>query len=134
MKRNPKLRGIPVFNFIQEGVEAAAEASDFIIQKDQGSFEDYINKKAKELDHYILAIEKGDDVSYAAGEVHLVLAESDQFYLDAEFYFKDKAAKWVKKAVRGKAINIAWAFTQEYQQAIKEKKKITFDYERPTPC
>jgi hypothetical protein len=134
MNNNQKPAGIPLLNRLREGAEALVEARDFLVQNNQGSFEDYINKRAKELDEYILALEKRDALSYAAGEIHLVLTENEHFFLEAEFYFKDKAGSWVKKAIKGKSIDITWAFTQEYQEVIKGKKKITFDYEKPQSC
>lgn len=134
MKDNHSSASVPFVNRIKEGVEAVVDASDFLIQNNQGSFEDYINKRARELDEYILTLEKNEALAYAAGEIHLVLSESGQFHLEAEFYFKNRAASWVKKQITGKSIDIAWAFTQEYQKAIKEKKKITFDYEKPKSC
>lgn len=130
MKENAK-NHLPFFDVVKDGVDAVLETSEFLIQQNQGSFENYINKRAAELDKYILDQEKLGGLAYAAGEVNINLIENDEFYLEAQFYFKDKCNGWVKKSIKGRAIKLSWEFAPEFQQALKESKVVSFEYERP---
>lgn len=122
----------PIVDLIKEGVDVLVEGSELLIKNGQGGFEDFINKKSTELDEYIVEKEKFDGLSYAAGDVSLILADNgDEFYLEADFYFKDKNGGWVKKNIKGRAIKLEWALTLECQQVLKGQKKIVFDYVKP---
>jgi hypothetical protein len=134
MKEGQRQSGIPFLNGIKDGIDAVIGASEFLIQKNQGSFEDYIERRSKELDEFILALEHAQGLTYAAGEVHLVLADHDEFYLEANFYFRDARRQVVSKTIKGKLLSVAWAFTPEFQTRLREDKKHTFEYERPTSC
>lgn len=113
------------------GLHALIETKDFLLQKDQGSFEDYINKYAKQLDQFIIDYERENSARYGGGEVHLVLEQEEKLYLQAEFYFKNQKEEWEKKTIKGNSVPINWALTKQFQESLKQIKKVSFDYERP---
>jgi|APMI01.1.fsa_nt_gi hypothetical protein len=126
-KKKPSVVGL-----LFEGIESLVDVSHQIIKNDQGSFEDYINGRASELDDYIKRQESEGLLTYVAGEVQLTIDEKeDQFFLLAEFYFKDASDNWIKKTIKGESLKIRWAFSSEWEDQLKNKKKISFDYERP---
>lgn len=121
-----------IIGILFEGAEALIDVSHQILKRNQGSFEDYINRRAPELDDYIKIQESENSLQYVAGEVHLNIDEKeDHFFLLAEFYFKDTSNNWVKKTIKGESIATNWALTPDYEEQIKSKKKVSFDYERP---
>ncbi len=113
-------------------IDLVIDGAKAIINSSQGSFEDYINKRAPELDSYIKHQESKESLKYVAGEVQISIdGKEDCFFMLAEFYFKDKNEQWIKKTIKGESLRINWAFTGEFEKLLKDKKKISFDYERP---
>ena len=113
-------------------IDLVVDGAKAIIISSQGSFEDYINKRALELDSYIKLQESEESLTYVAGEVQISIDDKeDCFFLLAEFYFKNINEQWVKKTIKGESLKINWVFTSEFEKLLKDKKKISFDYERP---
>ena len=54
-------------------IDLVVDGAKAIIKSSQGSFEDYINKRALELDGYIKLQESEESLTYVAGEVQSVL-------------------------------------------------------------
>lgn len=130
MKKENAIR-TPVFDFFVDKAVAAVELSNVIIKTNQAGFEDYINKKAAELDAYIVKQEEEWKLSYVAGEVSLNLVGEEEFFLKAQFYFKNGAGEWVKKEVSGKTLRLDWEFTPDCQNSLLINKTVKFEYERP---
>jgi hypothetical protein len=134
VNESQKQTGIPLIDKFRTAIDAMVGTSEFVIQKNQGSFEDYINRRTAELDESILAYERQYGFLYAGGVVQLALVGNDEFIFEASFYFQDAQKQWKTKVMKSQAINIRWAFTPEYQQKLRDLKQWKFDYVRPTSC
>lgn len=121
----------PLITAVLGGLDVLVEAKDFLLKKEQGSFEDYIQKYAGQLDKVIIDYEEKNNTKYGGGEVHLIIGEQDKLYLQADFYFKNQKQEWEKKTIKGQLTPMNWVLTKEFQDSLKETKKVSFDYERP---
>ena len=126
---NPIIK--PVLTVLAGGAELLAEAGEYIVKRGQGTFEEYINKRTEELDSYIINQENYWEATYVAGEVHLLAQDTNEFYLLAEFYFRDKNGEYLKKTIKGKPLPMNLCFLPEAQDTLRFQEKVSFEYERP---
>ena len=83
-----------IVNFIQDAEEVIKQASKFVIEQDQSTIEAYLEKKSPDIDKAVISLESTNIGTYVTGEVSLILAEEDNFYLEGVFYFK-KSEKYL---------------------------------------
>ena len=76
-----------IVNFIQDAEEVIKQASKFVIEQDQSTIEAYLEKKSPDIDKAVISLESTNIGTYVTGEVSLILAEEDNFYLEGVFYF-----------------------------------------------
>ena len=82
-------------NLIKDGFDLVKDASNLIIKKEQGTIEDFLEKKSLEIDQEVEKLEATKIGYYVAGEVSLILVEEDNFYFEGNFYFKKEACPLV---------------------------------------
>ena len=119
-----------IVNFIQDAEEVIKQASKFVIEQDQSTIEAYLEKKSPDIDKAVISLESTNIGTYVTGEVSLILAEEDNFYLEGVFYFKKSAGPWITKKITGKKIPLSWEFTPDEQARLRSEKKITFEHEK----
>lgn len=117
-------------NLIQDAEELVKQASNVIINQDQSTIESYLEKKSPEIDQAVINLENINIGKYVTGEVSLILAEEDNFYLEGEFYFKKPDGGWITKKITGKKIPLSWEFTPDEQARLRSAKKMTFEHKK----
>lgn len=121
----------PLIAAIKDGVAIIQEVGDKVIKSEQTTFEVYFERKSGELDQLIVSLEKKKIGKYVAGEVSLFLEESDNFFFQADFYFKDATGAWIKRSVKSRSMPMKWFFLPEEQDRLLIEKKVTFEYNHP---
>ena len=119
-----------IVNFIQDTEEVIKQASKFVIEQDQSTIEAYLEKKSPDIDKAVISLESTNIGTYVTGEVSLILAEEDNFYLEGVFYFKKSDGAWITKKITGKKIPLSWEFTPDEQARLRSEKKISFEHEK----
>lgn len=120
-----------IVEIIQDGWLLIKEASEKIIKQEQGTIEDYLQKKSPEIDRLIVDVEKSGLGAYISGEVALVFDSEDQFHLEGDFYFRTPMGEWAKKTLKGKSIRLDWAFLPDEQEKLRRAQRIAHEYDKP---
>lgn len=115
---------------IEDGEALIKKASKFLIEQDQNTIEFYLTKKSSEIDAAVASLEKTGIGTYIAGEIHLILVEEDNFYLEGDFYFKKPDGNWITKKITGQKIPLSWEFTPDEQARLRSAKKMTFEHKK----
>lgn len=117
-------------DIIQDGEALVKNTSKFLIEKDQSTIEAYLDKKSPEIDEAVANLEKTNLGKYIAGEVSLILAEEDNFYLEGNFYFQKPDGGWLTKKITGQKIPLSWEFNPDEQARLRSAKKMTFEHKK----
>ena len=117
-------------DLINDGFQLIKNTGNFIIKKEQSTIELYLQRKSPEIDQEVATLEATNIGTYVTGEVSLILAEEDNFYLEGNFYFKKEDGGWVTKKIIGRKIPLSWAFTPDEQARLRAAKKMTFEHKK----
>lgn len=128
---NMKNNSPAILDGLKEVLDGINEIKERVVRSEQSTLEGYLESKSKEIDGLIIDVEKSGLGEYFGGEVVLVLDSNDEFHLEGEFYFRDIKNDWVKKSLKGKSINIEWAFVPDEQERLRRMQRIAYEYKKP---